>query len=634
MSRLPVIVGFGGVNAAGRSSFHHAYRRMVSESINDHERTQAYLALASMMELVSYRDQAFYDTEGTLINESNVLAKLGQQVEQSTLVRRISKTYFDVDATPWQSSITMAPPGKNSIEFICKARQIPEKIPLGWSVSPLDDKMVKVVVRDNLEVSVKDHRVFPVQSAGQLPAGFRPDKLYQSRHHPRGLQMTVYGASDAIHSMGIDWQTVAASVNPDEIGVYAASSMSQLDLDGFGGMLQSRLLGKSVTSKQCALGFPQMPADFINAYILGNVGATGGSVGACASFLYNLISGIDDIRSGRRRVVMVGTSEAPITSEVADGYHSMGALCTVQRMRELYPNEELDFRRTSRPFSENCGFTLSESAQFVILFDDELALELGASIYGAIGDVFARADGYKKSISAPGIGNYVTLAKAVAGARAMVGDNAIRHKSFVHAHGSSTPLNRTTESHVINETAKAFGIEQWPVAAIKAYLGHTVGSASGDQLNSTLGIWKYGYIPGIKTIDAIADDVYDSHLNITMNDIDVGPEGIDVAFINTKGFGGNNATASVLAPHVVQSMLKKKHGDTALAEYLARNKDVAAQAEANDTAIVTGQLKPIYLFDHNMVDPDTIKLEVDSLTIPGYDQPIDLRSKNPYEDMC
>lgn len=30
MSRIPVIVGFGGVNAAGRTSGHHAYRRSSS----------------------------------------------------------------------------------------------------------------------------------------------------------------------------------------------------------------------------------------------------------------------------------------------------------------------------------------------------------------------------------------------------------------------------------------------------------------------------------------------------------------------------------------------------------------------------------------------------------------------------
>ena len=34
MSRLPVIVGFGGYNAAGRSSFHHGFRRIVQESLD------------------------------------------------------------------------------------------------------------------------------------------------------------------------------------------------------------------------------------------------------------------------------------------------------------------------------------------------------------------------------------------------------------------------------------------------------------------------------------------------------------------------------------------------------------------------------------------------------------------------
>ena len=59
--------------------------------------------------------------------------------------------------------------------------------------------------------------------------------------------------------------------------------MSQLDYNGNGGMLQARLLGKKVTSKQLPLGFSDMPADFINAYVLGNVGSTGTSLGACAT---------------------------------------------------------------------------------------------------------------------------------------------------------------------------------------------------------------------------------------------------------------------------------------------------------------------------------------------------------------
>jgi acetoacetyl-[acyl-carrier protein] synthase len=41
-----------------------------------------------------------------------------------------------------------------------------------------------------------------------------------------------------------------------------------------------------------------MPADFVNAYILGSVGSTGTAAGACATFLYNLRMGVDDIKSG------------------------------------------------------------------------------------------------------------------------------------------------------------------------------------------------------------------------------------------------------------------------------------------------------------------------------------------------
>ena len=102
--------------------------------------------------------------------------------------------------------------------------------------------------------------------------------------------------------------------------------MGQLDSAGFGGMLQARLLGNKVSSKQLPLGLIEMPADFINAYLLGNLGTTGTSVAACATFLYNLRQGIKDIQSGESRIAIVGTSEAPLTPEVFEGFNVMGAL--------------------------------------------------------------------------------------------------------------------------------------------------------------------------------------------------------------------------------------------------------------------------------------------------------------------
>ena len=49
MTNLPVITGLGGVNAAGRSSGNHSYRRIIFESLSETEKLETQLALASLM---------------------------------------------------------------------------------------------------------------------------------------------------------------------------------------------------------------------------------------------------------------------------------------------------------------------------------------------------------------------------------------------------------------------------------------------------------------------------------------------------------------------------------------------------------------------------------------------------------
>src|SRR5690606_25968555 len=121
---------------------------------------------------------------------------------------------------------------------------------------------------------------------------------------------------------------------------------------------------------------PTRRSSDLNAYVLGNVGATGSMTGACATFLYNLKVALDDIHSGRRRLVIVGNSEAPLTPEIVEGFSAMTALVTEQKLRDLDGlgrDDTPNFRRASRPFGENGGFTIAESAQFIVLTDDALA---------------------------------------------------------------------------------------------------------------------------------------------------------------------------------------------------------------------------------------------------------------------
>ncbi|GAB3379593.1 beta-ketoacyl synthase [Azotobacter armeniacus] len=632
MSRLPVIVGFGGYNSAGRSSFHHGFRRTVIESLDPQTRQETLAGLAVMMKLVSVVDGEYRGSDGTPLTPAEIERRHGEQILAATLIRRIEKQYLDVDATHCHKSLTLDA-SDQPIRFTTSHKQLPEPLPASWSVELLGSNQVQVTIQGSCEIKVDSFRELAVKSAGQLPTGFDPAELYQSRFHPRGLQLTVVGVTDALRSLGIDWQTILRHVAPDQIAVFAGCIMSQIDENGYAGFMQARLKGGRASAKQLPLGLNSMPADFINAYVLGSVGTTGSVTGACATFLYNLQKGIDCIASGRSRVVIVGSSEAPLTLECIDGYNAMGALATEEGLRHIEGRDEVDFRRASRPFGTNCGFTLAESGQFIVLMDDELALELGADIHGAVPDVFVNADGFKRSISAPGPGNYLTLARAVASAAQLVGLDGVRQRSFVHAHGSSTPANRVTESELLDRVAATFGIESWPIAAVKAFVGHSLGPASGDQLISALGSFHYGMIPGIKTIDAVADDVHCNNLRIFTQDLAVGAQALDVCFINSKGFGGNNATGYVLAPHVVERMLCKRHGEAAFADYLSRRQATREAAQAYERQALKGQFDIIYHFGMDMIDEHDLQIDDKQIRVPGFEQPIVYPKDERFSDM-
>lgn len=615
--RLPVIVGFGGINGAGRASNHHAFGRMVYTALSASHRQRTLASLAAIM--------GPYAVSGGQAKEQYIL--------DHTLVRRVERNHFDVDSVSWNQRFPTQSNGR-PVSFDVARKNMPSVIPRDWVVTASSVTHVHVTIVGQQDFLLPTHREFEVKAAGQLPTGFDPGELYASRNHPRGLQMSVYAASDALGSIGLDWETVRQHVAIDKMSVYAGSAMGQLDGDGLGGMVKARYVGQRVSAKFCPLGLAEMPADFVNAYVLGSMGATGASLGACASFLYNLRLGIEDIRQGRARVVFVGAAEAPVNPEVMEGYAAMGALATDKDLRQLdgLPDDrEPDHRRACRPFAENCGFTISESAQMVVLFDDELAMQLGATVFGAATDVFVNADGYKKSIAGPGVGNYITMAKAVAAARAVVGEKALRHGGLVQAHGTGTPQNRTSESEILSQTAQAFGIDSWPVVAVKCYLGHSLGPASGDQMTATLGIWQHGILPGITTIDAIAENVNQRNLSFSKTHREVDPASQHYAIINSKGFGGNNASATLLSPTVTNAMLQRRYSKGEWQAWQSANEAVRERQQAYDEGMSAGTIKPVYKFDHGVLGDADVAYGDNTITVGG--RAVDLDLTSPYTDM-
>jgi acetoacetyl-[acyl-carrier protein] synthase len=630
VNALPVIVGFGGYNAAGRSSSHQAFRRMVLESLSVAEQQQTVVSLACLMARVTKEGQGYRDASGQSLTASEVDSRYRADIINGTLIRRIES--FDPARVPGNKKISLTQAQGSDITFTMAKRDLPKTIPSDWQVRDLDDGTAEITAPSTSSLLVESYYELVAKSAGELPTGFNPSDHYNSRFHPRGLQMALLGASDAIYSLGIPWDKIANSVQPDEVGVYSSSVLSQMCDEGFGGLLQSRLKGNRTTAKQLPLGLNSMPADFINAYVLGSVGHTEAITGACASFLYVLQAAVRDIRSGRRRVAILGNAEAGVTPEIMEGFANMSALASEENLCKLDGTKTADWRRASRPFGDNCGFTLSEATQYIVLMDDALAMELGADIHGAVPDVFINADGVKKSISAPGVGNYISFSKAVATAISIVGAETVQKHSFVHAHGSSTPANRTTESELIDRVAEAFDIDEWPVTAIKAYVGHSLSTASGDQLVAALGTFKYDLIPGIKTITQVASDVHQQRARFPLQDLDVSATKMDVAFINSKGFGGNNATAVVLSPRKVDSMLAARYGDKFQDYLLQREKTRAVAADYAERADAA-ELNVIYRFGDDLINDAEVTISRRELRLPGFAQSVLFKTENPWPDM-
>ena len=575
---LALITAFGGINSAGRSSAHLSYKNLVFNSISEKEQLEVLQDLAVMQGKIEPLGRAWETSSGDSIDLKEFLTENSDEIRGDCMVRKLDRDIYDKDG----------------------------------------------IILDQIKAS----------AAGQLPSGFDPSSLYPARQHPKALQMTVFGMGDALGQLGINWKAVMDKISPDEVAVFSGAAIGQLDSYGFGGLMQSRIKGSRASSKNLALGLVEMSADFINAYILGSVGRTGHSVGACATFLYNLQVGKEAIESGSAKVVVVGGAEAPITPEIVDGFYAMSALSDDKRMIELQAQNNEDIsngpiqEKACRPFGNNVGMVLGESAQFVILMEDSLAVDLGAKIYGTVASVSSHSDGFKSSISGPGIGNYITVAKCVSEAEKILGLKKVRNNSFVHAHGTGTPANRTTESHILNEIASTYGIKSWPVTGIKSYLGHSMAPASGDQLVTALGTWNKGVIPGIHSTEAIADDVFNDNLDILLENKVEEKNYYSAAFLNAKGFGGNNASAMILSPVESEDLLEQKYSKSKMANYRSKAQETMQKSSLHNKQSLKGNYNVVYKFNENVLQGETdVTIEKGRIKLKSFKNTINLKRK-------
>ena len=461
--------------------------------------------------------------------------------------------------------------------------------------------------------------VMNVNAAGQLPEGINLSKMYNSRQHPKGIQMTIFGVTDCLRNMGKDWDTeIKPLLDPKKIGVFSGPAIGQLDYEGMGGLLQSRKIGKRASSKHLSMSLIGMSADFINAYVIGSLGKTGTVAGACATFLYNLDLALKGIKNDELDFSIVGSAEAPINPEITDGFLATTGIADDKKILEMQirnnddNTEEIDHKNACRPFGDNAGMILGEAAQFVAVTTLEFALENGLKILGGFTDVAINADGFKKSISSPGIGNYITMAQSLSNTLKI---GCSIQESIVIAHGTGTFQNRSTESDVLSRVAEGFKLKNWKVTALKGMLGHTMGPAAGDELITGLGIWNHGLIPGINTTKKLANDVLSDNLDFCLNTREVDREKIDAIYLNAKGFGGNNGSCGVVSPSFIKSKINKRD----FKNYEEKLSDTEAKRKVYLEESNNGNYDLIYRFKEEILDPSgDMKITKDKISISDY----------------
>ena len=479
--------------------------------------------------------------------------------------------------------------------------------------------LVRKVNSDLYDPDLLMKDVMNVNAAGQLPEGINLSKMYNSRQHPKGIQMTIFGVTDCLRNMGKDWDTeIKPLLDPKKIGVFSGPAIGQLDYEGMGGLLQSRKIGKRASSKHLSMSLIGMSADFINAYVLGSLGKTGTVAGACATFLYNLDLALKGIKNNELDFSIVGSAEAPINPEITDGFLATTGIADDKKILEMQirnnddNSEEVDHKNACRPFGNNAGMILGEAAQFAAVTTLEFAIKNGLKILGGFTDVAINADGFKKSISSPGIGNYITMAQSLSNTLKI---GCSIEESIVIAHGTGTFQNRSTESDVLNRVAEGFKLKNWKVTALKGMLGHTMGPAAGDELITALGIWNHGLIPGINTTKKLADDVLSNNLDFCLNTQEVDKEKVDAIYLNAKGFGGNNGSCGVVSPSFIKSKIDKKD----LKDYEEKLSETEAKRKVYLEESNNGNYDLIYRFKEEVLDPsEDMKITVDKISISDY----------------
>jgi 3-oxoacyl-[acyl-carrier-protein] synthase II len=335
-----------------------------------------------------------------------------------------------------------------------------------------------------------------------------------ARRLDRFVQLAVVAAREAVADSGLDPTTWDGARVAVVIGT------------GMGGAAtwetQHRRMLEHGPGRVSAMLIPMLVPNMVAGQLAMDLNALGPNLvtaTACASGATAIGTARDLLRAGTCDIVITGGTEAGLTPLSIAGFAQMGALST----------RSDDPASASRPFDvDRDGFVAAEAAGILVMERVEDAQARRAPVRAHVAGYGASADAFHVTAPDPdGGGAERAMRAALADADISPGD--VDH---VNAHGTSTPLNDSSEARTIR---RVIGTDV-AVTSTKGVTGHALGAAGAIEAAFSVLALQHGVIPPTANLDSQDPEI---ELDVVAKKPREGA--IDVVMSDSFGFGGQNA---------------------------------------------------------------------------------------------
>jgi 3-oxoacyl-[acyl-carrier-protein] synthase II len=364
-----------------------------------------------------------------------------------------------------------------------------------------------------------DPTPFRSHNAAEINDFVPTDHLDQKRAKrlDRFAQFSVVGAQLAIADAELD----LAKENKERIGANMGTALGGV---AYAEQQLAVFLQKGLREVDATLALAVFGgASSCNIAIeLGVMGPNSTNAMSCASGTIAIGDAFRQVRDGYADVMIAGGAEAPLAPLC------FGAFALIRAMSTRNDEPEV----ASRPFDKDRdGFVMGEGAAVFVLEEYERARARGAKIYAEIAGFGSTNDAHHMTAPRPD-GSQAARSMQLALDDAHVSPNEI---GYVNTHGSSTPLNDTTETAAIKKVMgeRAYDV---PMSGTKGYYGHALGASGAIETAICALALEHEWLPPTVNLQ-VADEACD--LNFLPGSGRA--ERVEHILTNSFGFGGINA---------------------------------------------------------------------------------------------